>query len=149
MTKAEFARRMGIQRQNVNALFKTNNLEIIALVAKALFFCKNKGVEVEKFRIFADQRISLTEFFKNLTGMKKILILALAVCAVVSCAKPTKCKCKFELNSEILDLKIEDQLIERPEDKKCSQIKVEDIKGDVISVDLSKIGSIDCVNYQE
>ena len=39
--------------------------------------------------------------------MKKILILALAVCAVASCAKPTKCKCKFELNSEILDLKLE------------------------------------------
>ena len=36
MTKAEFARRMGIQRQNVNALFKTNNLEIIARVAKVL-----------------------------------------------------------------------------------------------------------------
>ena len=29
MTKAEFARRMGILRQNVNVLFKTNNLEII------------------------------------------------------------------------------------------------------------------------
>jgi plasmid maintenance system antidote protein VapI len=29
MSKAEFARRMGIQRQNVNVLFKTNNLEII------------------------------------------------------------------------------------------------------------------------
>lgn len=63
MTKAEFARRMGIQRQNVNALFKTNNLEILALVAKVLFFCKNKGVEVEKFRNFAGQRISLTDFF--------------------------------------------------------------------------------------
>ena len=32
MTKSEFARRMGIQRQNVNALFKTSNLEIIAKV---------------------------------------------------------------------------------------------------------------------
>ena len=96
-----------------------------------------------------DQRISLTDFFKNLTGMKKILILALAVCAVASCAKPTKCKCKFELNSEILDLKLKDQIIERPEDKNCSQIKVEDIKGDIISIDLSKIGSINCVNYQE
>ena len=95
------------------------------------------------------QRISLTDFFKNLTGMKKILILALAVCAVASCAKPTKCKCKFELNSEILDLKLKDQIIERPEDKNCSQIKVEDIKGDIVSIDLSKIGSIDCVNYQE
>lgn len=81
--------------------------------------------------------------------MKKILILALAVCAVASCAKPTKCKCKFELNSEILDLKLKDQIIERPEDKNCSQIKVEDIKGDIVSIDLSKIGSINCVNYQE
>ena len=96
-----------------------------------------------------DQRISLTDFFENLTGMKKILILALAVCAVASCAKPTKCKCKFELNSEILDLKLKDQIIERPEDKNCSQIKVEDIKGDIVSIDLSKIGSIDCVNCQE
>ena len=36
MTKSEFARRMGIQRQNVNALFKTSNLEIIAKVADVL-----------------------------------------------------------------------------------------------------------------
>ena len=36
ITKSEFARRMGIQRQNVNALFKTNNLEIIARAADVL-----------------------------------------------------------------------------------------------------------------
>ena len=36
MTKSEFARRMGIQRQNVNVLFKTNNLEIIARAAGVL-----------------------------------------------------------------------------------------------------------------
>lgn len=36
MTKSEFARRMGIQRQNVNVLFKTNNLEIIARAAEVL-----------------------------------------------------------------------------------------------------------------
>ena len=36
ITKSEFARRMGIQRQNVNALFKTSNLEIIAKVADVL-----------------------------------------------------------------------------------------------------------------
>ena len=36
MTKAEFARRMGILRQNVNVLFKTNNLEIIARASKVL-----------------------------------------------------------------------------------------------------------------
>ena len=36
MTKAEFARRMGIQRQNVNVLFRTNNLEFIARAAEVL-----------------------------------------------------------------------------------------------------------------
>lgn len=36
ITKSEFARRMGIQRQNVNVLFKTKNLEIIARAAKVL-----------------------------------------------------------------------------------------------------------------
>ena len=36
ITKAEFARRMGIQRQNVNVLFKTNNLETIAHAAEVL-----------------------------------------------------------------------------------------------------------------
>ena len=36
MTKAEFARRMGILRQNVNALFRTNNLEIISRAADVL-----------------------------------------------------------------------------------------------------------------
>ena len=36
MTKSEFARRMGIQRQNVNVLFKTNNLEIISRASKVL-----------------------------------------------------------------------------------------------------------------
>ena len=36
ITKAEFARRMGIHRQNVNVLFKTNNLEIIARAAEVL-----------------------------------------------------------------------------------------------------------------
>ena len=36
VTKAEFARRMGIQRQNVNVLFKTNNIEIIARAAEVL-----------------------------------------------------------------------------------------------------------------
>ena len=36
MTKSEFARRMGIQRQNVNVLFRTNNLEIISRAAEVL-----------------------------------------------------------------------------------------------------------------
>lgn len=36
MTKSEFARRMGIQRQNVNVLFKTNNIETISRAAEVL-----------------------------------------------------------------------------------------------------------------
>ena len=36
LTKSEFARRMGVLRQNVNVLFKTNNLEIIARAAEVL-----------------------------------------------------------------------------------------------------------------
>ena len=36
VTKAEFARRMGILRQNVNVLFKKNYLEIIARAAQVL-----------------------------------------------------------------------------------------------------------------
>ena len=36
VSKAEFASRMGIQRQNVNALFMTNNFEIIARSADAV-----------------------------------------------------------------------------------------------------------------
>ena len=81
--------------------------------------------------------------------MKKAIIVLLAVFALSSCAKPDKCKCSFELNTSIIDIELKDQIIERPEDMNCSQIKVEDIKGDVVSVDLSKIGSVKCVNYND
>ena len=81
--------------------------------------------------------------------MKKAIIVLLAVFALSSCAKPDKCKCSFELNSDILDIQLKDQIIQRPEDMNCSQIKVEDIKGDIVSVDLSKIGSVKCVNYND
>ena len=81
--------------------------------------------------------------------MKKAIIVLLAVFALSSCAKPDKCKCSFELNTSIIDIELKDQIIQRPEDMNCSQIKVEDIKGDVVSVDLSKIGSIKCVNYND
>jgi len=81
--------------------------------------------------------------------MKKAIIVLLAVFALSSCAKPDKCKCSFELNSSIIDIELKDQIIQRPEDKNCSQIKVEDIKGDIVSVELSKIGSVKCVNYND
>ena len=81
--------------------------------------------------------------------MKKAIIVLLAVFALSSCAKPDKCKCSFELNSSIIDIELKDQIIQRPEDKNCSQIKVEDIKGDIVAVDLTKIGSGKCVNYND
>lgn len=81
--------------------------------------------------------------------MKKAIIVLLAVFALSSCAKPDKCKCSFELNSSIIDIELKDQIIQRPEDMNCSQIKVEDIKGDIVSVELSKIGSVKCVNYND
>lgn len=81
--------------------------------------------------------------------MKKAIIVLLAVFALSSCAKPDKCKCSFELNTSMIDIELKDQIIQRPEDMSCSQIKVENIKGDIVSVDLSKIGSVKCVNYND
>lgn len=82
--------------------------------------------------------------------MKKLFFAAIAATLLLSsCSKPDKCKCSFELNSDLLDIQLKDQIIQRPEDMNCSQIKIEDIKGDIVSVDLSKIGKIKCVNYQD
>ena len=82
--------------------------------------------------------------------MKKLFFAAIAATLLLSsCAKPDKCKCSFELNSDVLNIAVKDQIIQRPEDKNCSQIKLEDVKGDVISIDLSKISKIKCVDYQE
>ena len=82
--------------------------------------------------------------------MKKLFFAAIAATLLLSsCAKPDKCKCSFELTSSILDVAMKEQVIPRPEDKNCSQIKIEDGKGDVVSIDLSKISKIKCVDYQE
>ena len=82
--------------------------------------------------------------------MKKLFFAAIAATLLLSsCAKSDKCKCSFELNSDILDIALKDQIIQRPEDKNCSQIKLEDVKGDVVSIDISKISKIKCVNSQE
>ena len=82
--------------------------------------------------------------------MKKLFFAAIAATLLLSsCAKPDKCKCSVELNSDILDIAVKDQIIQRPEDKNCSQIKLEDVKGDVVSIDISKISKIKCVDYQE
>ncbi len=86
--------------------------------------------------------------------MKKLFFTAVAVMALLSsCEKPNKCKCEFTLKPSFLDLevKLDDQIIERPEDKNCSQIKLEDVDlfSGAVTVDVSKLGSIKCVNYHE
>lgn len=78
--------------------------------------------------------------------MKKTLILLLAAGSLLcSCAKPDKCKCTIKVG----DVTVDNTIVDRPDDTSCSKIKVEDIKGEVVSIDLSKLASIDCVNYKE
>ena len=82
--------------------------------------------------------------------MKKLFFVAIAlVCMLSSCEKTDKCKCTIELNSSVLDATLKDQIISRPADVNCSDIKIEDIEGEIISIDLSKVGKIKCVNYSE
>lgn len=82
--------------------------------------------------------------------MKKLFFAAIAATLLLSsCAKPDKCKCSFELKSDIFDFELKDQIIERPEDMNCSEIKLESMKGEIIEIDLTKIGKIKCVNYYE
>lgn len=79
-----------------------------------------------------------------------MFFVALAlVCMMSSCAKPDKCKCTIEITSSLIDATMKDQIIPRPDDATCADVKVEDIKGEIVSIDLSKVGSIKCVNYFE
>ena len=77
--------------------------------------------------------------------MKKILVLLAAAALLTSCEDVTKCKCTFKAGP----ITIEDQIIAKPEEVKCSEITIEDIDGEIIDIELSKIGSINCVNYYE
>ena len=77
--------------------------------------------------------------------MKKVIVLLAAAALFASCAKSDKCKCTFQLGK----LTLSDQVIPRPDEKKCSDLKVEDIKGDIVDIDLTKLGSVTCVNTQD
>ncbi len=86
--------------------------------------------------------------------MKKLFFAAVAVMALLSsCEKPNKCKCKFELKPSFLDIqiKLDDQIIDRPEEKRCSDIKLNDVEigNGLLEIDASKIGKIKCTNYYE
>ena len=77
--------------------------------------------------------------------MKKVIIALAAIALFASCQKSDKCKCTFD--SSVITLK--DVVVPRPEEKTCGQLKIEDIKGSVVSIDLSKVASVKCSNYNE
>ena len=78
--------------------------------------------------------------------MKKTIFLLLSATLLLSsCTKSDKCKCTMKVG----DLTLDNQIVERPEDKSCSEIKVDDIDGDILDIKLSNLASIDCVNYSE
>ena len=78
--------------------------------------------------------------------MKKILILLIASVALLSsCAKSDKCKCTFEVGP----ITLKDQIIQNNSDKHCSKITAEDINAGDVSVDLSGLATIKCVNYND
>lgn len=78
--------------------------------------------------------------------MKKTVFFLLAAAALLtSCAKSDKCKCTIKVG----DMTLDNQVIERPADTKCSQIKVKDIEGEIVDIDLTKFATINCVNYNE
>ena len=81
--------------------------------------------------------------------MKKVLIVLAAAALCASCANPTKCKCSVELNLGDANLSAKEQIIEKPEDTKCADIRVEDIKGELGSLNLSKVAKVKCTNYYE
>ena len=47
------------------------------------------------------------------------------------------------------DITVDNQIVPRPEESNCSQLKIEDIDGEIIDIDLSKLATVDCVNYND
>ena len=76
---------------------------------------------------------------------KAFFILIAATLMLASCTKSDKCKCTIK----VADVILENQIIPRPEDTSCSKIKVEDIKGDIVGIQLTKLATVDCVNYHD
>lgn len=88
---------------------------------------------------------SLTKYQKSHI-MKKAFILILASAALLtSCAKSDKCKCTFTLGP----IELKDQIIPNETDKNCSQFKADDIKAGNATIDVSALGTIKCVNYND
>jgi major membrane immunogen (membrane-anchored lipoprotein) len=77
--------------------------------------------------------------------MKKVFFILLGSIMLASCVKSDKCKCKITVG----DMTLENQIIARPDDTTCGKIKVEDIQGEIVGIQLTKLAAIKCVNYNE
>lgn len=77
--------------------------------------------------------------------MKKMFFILGATLMLASCAKSEKCKCTITVG----DMTLKDQIVARPDDTSCGKIKVEDIQGEVVGIQLTKLAEISCVNYNE
>lgn len=77
--------------------------------------------------------------------MKKVFFILLGSMMLASCVKSDKCKCTITVG----DMTLKNQIIARPDDTTCGKIKVEDIQGEVIGIQLTKLAAIKCVNYNE
>ena len=77
--------------------------------------------------------------------MKKVFFILLGSIMLASCVKSDKCKCAITVG----DMTLENQIIARPDDTTCGKIKVEDIQGEVVGIQFTKLAAIKCVNYNE
>lgn len=79
--------------------------------------------------------------------MKKVSFVALALIAMLSVAscKSDKCKCTVTAGK----ITVSDQVYNRPDNKKCSELTTSDIDIAGLKVDASGVVTLDCKNHHE
>ncbi len=80
--------------------------------------------------------------------MKKVFFAALALVAmlsVASCKKSDKCTCTYETSV----LKPRSVDVDKPEDKKCSDLKSSDIAIAGVKIDASELIDLNCTDSKE
>lgn len=92
--------------------------------------------------------ILIIEIKPNYQAMKKTALLLFAAVALLSACTAEQCKCKIEVSVAGITTSTE-QVIDRPSDTSCSKIKIEDIENDIVSINLSQVASIKCVNHHD
>lgn len=78
--------------------------------------------------------------------MKKAIMALIAVAALcaVSC-KSDKCSCTYEIGN----MTVKDQVISRPDNKKCSEVSTSDLNVAGIKIDASDVVKVSCKNHNE